>query len=167
MRVSEILIRAARIENAEVLTRLAGAAKASWGYPEEAMRAWKDALIITSTSITSAPTFVAEPAGREGIIAGFYQLETNENPWSLEHLWVDSEWMRQGIGRALLAHATLFAHSAGIDELAIDADPHAEPFYLSCGAIRVGAIAAPIPGEPDRVRPQLVLRVGEGSVSTP
>ena len=52
--------------------------------------------------------------------------------------------------------------------LHIDADPHAERFYLACGALRVGAVPAPLEGEPQRVRPQMALAVlWDGAVATP
>ena len=44
--------------------------------------------------------------------------------------------------------------------LHIDADPNAVAFYLACGAVRVGEVAAAIEGEAGRVRPQLRLGVG-------
>jgi hypothetical protein len=46
----------------------------------------------------------------------------------------------------------------------IDADPHAEAFYRACGALRIGGVAAPIDGQPQRVRPQLVLSTVRRSV---
>jgi len=39
-------------------------------------------------------------------------------------------------------------------------DPHAEPFYLRLGARRVGEIAAPMPGAPERKLPLLELDGG-------
>ena len=66
---------------------------------------------------------------------------------------------RHGIGRALLAHAVNTARFAGASSIIIDADPNAEPFYVACGAVRRGIVAAPVVGDPARVRPQLSLRV--------
>ena len=57
--------------------------------------------------------------------------------------------LRQGLGRRLLAHAARVARLAGAREIAIEADPQAEPFYLAQGAVRVGARAAPFPANPD------------------
>lgn len=62
-----------------------------------------------------------------------------------------------GIGSALLGDAAARAAATGAHVLAIDADPNAESFYLANGARRVGEIAAPIEGHPDRVRPQMLL----------
>ena len=89
---------------------------------------------------------------------------TKPQTWELTHLWVVPSMMRQGIGRALLAHAMLSAREGGASTIAIDADPNAEPFYLACRARREGVVAAPIIGNPARVRPQLSLPV-DGSPS--
>ena len=84
-------------------------------------------------------------------------LPASSDCWQLEHFWVAPENMGCGVGRALLAHAVGIAASGGAQALAIDADPNAEPFYLACGALRVGAVAAPTEGAPSRARPQLLL----------
>src|SRR2546423_1211972 len=91
-------------------------------------------------------------------LAGFYSLLPSEKSWQLDHLWVSPQFMRQGVGGGLLRHALQTAARAGAVEVTIDADPHSEPFYLKNGAIRCAEIAAPIAGEPTRVRPQLVLQ---------
>jgi len=67
--------------------------------------------------------------------------------------------MGRRVGSALLAHALQLARAGGARELHIDADPHAEAFYVSHGAVRVAQVGAPIEGQPQRVRPQLVLAV--------
>ena len=59
-------------------------------------------LTISEDSIGSVPTYVAE----EGTgLAGFYQIDTRKEPPWLDHLWIDPQYMRQGIGRALFSHA--------------------------------------------------------------
>jgi len=155
--MTAILLRAAKIGEAPALSQLAMASKASWGYPAEQMTGWWDPLTITPASIVANPTFVAETGTQGNEIAGFYQLGPAQTPWALEHLWVHPDWMRRGIGRELVTHASTYAHRHGVDHLGIDSDPHAEPFYLSCGATRVGSIPAPVPAEPGRIRPQLLL----------
>ena len=46
--------------------------------------------------------------------------------------------------------------------IAIVADPHAERFYLRLGARRVGEVAGPMPGAPDRKLPLLELDARQG-----
>jgi GNAT superfamily N-acetyltransferase len=90
-------------------------------------------------------------------VAGFYLLRSSDKSWELDHLWVEPGFMRRGIGRALLSHALETAARAGATEMSVDADPHAERFYLQCGAVRCGMIAAPLSDQPYRARPQLVF----------
>lgn len=149
-------IRRAQPHEAELLSAIARQAKAHWSYSAAQLDAWHDALSIGAASIMSWPTWVAELDGR---VAGFYALDDTPPSWVLEHLWVVPECMGRGVGRALLAHAAQLAAQRGAPAIDIDADPHAEAFYLVCGARRVGAIAAPIDGQPDRQRPQLVLTI--------
>jgi hypothetical protein len=68
--------------------------------------------------------------------------------------------MGRGVGRALLERAAIEAALLDYRELKIDADPHAEAFYLACGAARTGtSVAAPISTDPGRRRPQLALEL--------
>ncbi len=130
-------------------------AKAMWGYAPKLLSAWAADLRIAADSIASQPSFVA--ADHNGIV-GVVQLDAQVCPWQVKHLWVEPSAARRGIGRALVQHAAGHAASHGQKELCIDADPNAEQFYLRIGARRVGVVPAPIEGEPDRQRPQLMLR---------
>ena len=151
-------IRTAMASEAHALSKLAVAAKAHWGYSQSQLRAWTSDLTLSPDAIAQLPTFVAEVHAESGTeIAGFYQLDTLQLPWSLGHLWVKPQLMRRGLGRALLLHALARVADAGLTELCIDSDPHAEPFYVAFGAKRVGAIPAPIEDDPARMRPQLRL----------
>jgi GNAT superfamily N-acetyltransferase len=127
------------------------------------MEAWREDLSPGAASIAAQPTWVAE---LDGELAGFCQLNLQAGPAELEHLWVRPQFMRHGIGRALLDCALHELAVSGVDVLHIDADPHAEPFYLACGAVRVGALAAPVEGEPGRVRPQMRLSTADRIAAT-
>lgn len=145
-------IRRAHPTESEELSRLAIASKASWGYSAEQLAIWSPELRISPESIANEPTFVAEEQGR---LLGVAQLDTKVMPWALECLWVHPSATGRGVGGQLVRHTLDYARTRGSSELRVDADPHAEGFYLRLGARRVGAVAAPIAGEPSRVRPQL------------
>ena len=132
------------------------ASKRHWGYSAAQLRAWQPALTITVGRLSDNVAFVAEIDGRTG---GFYVLVATAPALALEHFWVHPDCMNRGLGRALLEHARATAAGAGASHIRIDADPNAEAFYLACGARRDGVVAAPIPGHPGRVRPQLILPV--------
>jgi len=150
-------IRAAMPEEAEALSDIACAAKASWGYSAAQLAAWRAELRPTVESVLARPSFVAEVRGE---LAGFYQLDIAGSQAELEHLWIHPRFMRQGVGSSLLAHAAQYLAHRGIASLQIDSDPNAERFYVACGAVRTGLRAAAIEGESDRTRPQLCLATG-------
>ena len=124
-------IRPAQPGEAEALSAIAWAAKASWGYSAAQLETWHEGLTPSVESVRVQPTYVAELNNE---FAGFCQLNTTAQPIELEHLWVHPKFMRQGVGRALLAHAAEYLARSGVVSLHIDSDPYAEPFYVACGA---------------------------------
>ena len=148
-------IRPAQAHDAEALSAIAFKAKAHWSYSAEALESWRRELAVSADEIASKSVFVALADGR---IAGFYSFCPAERGWLLDHLWVLPEFMRRGIGRALVTHALETAARGGASSVTVDADPNAESFYLACGATRCGEVSAPISGQTGRVRPQLRFR---------
>lgn len=148
-------IRGALPGDAEALTALAFEAKRHWGYADEAMASWREALRVKPEQLAAGRAFVAE---LEGGIAGFSLLSGSASRPALEHLFVAPRCMRRGVGRVLLAHALEAASRMGASTVSVDADPNAESFYLAHGATRMGEVPAPIQGQPARVRPQLALK---------
>jgi len=149
-------IRKAQPAESDALSAIAYASKAHWGYTPAVLDSWRADLTVSADSIARHPTFACEVRGE---LSGFYQLILGEGECILEHLWVHPSFMGKGFGRSLLAHAVEHAARCGARQMMIDADPNAEPFYLACGAVRCGVIAAPIQGEPERIRPQLRISV--------
>lgn len=158
MASQSIRIRNAIPEERELLATLAYAAKAQWGYAVETLENWIPELTPSTLSIFRKPTFVAE-IGSE--VAGWCQIDMESNPIELAHLWVHPTFQRRGVGRALLDAVSKQLRSVRIATLFIDADPNAEGFYASIGAVRLGVKKAPIAGDPTRMRPQLLLPLRE------
>ena len=146
-------IRRALEHEAEQLSAIATAAKGRWPYSAVQLEAWRPDLTVSSNLVATSPAYVAELDGRA---VGFYTFGVRGGTWQLENLWVIPECMRQGVGRSLLSHALNLAADNCVESIAIDSDPYAEPFYVACGAKRVGLVAAPIEGDPARERPQLL-----------
>jgi GNAT superfamily N-acetyltransferase len=159
-------IRPARAGEAAQLSRIAFASKSHWPYTPAQLALWRDDLTITEAMLAHGTVSVAELEGQgAGSIAGFFMLLPAPQHWVLEHFWVAPARMGQGVGRALLAHAVALARDGGAQALRIDADPHAEAFYLAQGARRVGEVAAPIAGQAWRVRPQLLFYCAQAAAS--
>ncbi len=151
-----IQLRLAAPNEASALSALAVQSKSHWPYTAEQLALWDEDLTLSEELISNTYCWVAVSGGH---IAGCFVLDPRHTPWPLQHFWVHPQQMGRGVGRALLEKARTLAKQAGKAVLTIDADPHAEAFYLACGAQRAGEISAPIVGQPNRVRPQLLLRV--------
>jgi predicted N-acetyltransferase YhbS len=147
-------IRPSRTADAAQLTKLAHRAKASWGYPSTWMNRWSSALTLTRAYLKTHPGFVAE---QDGKIVGMCMLELRLVNARLEHVWIDPDYQRQGIGRALVARALEEVAATGEKFVTIESDPFAEEFYLKLGARRTSFVRAPMPGAPDRILPVLEL----------
>ena len=152
----DVQVRIAEPADAAALSTLAVRAKSHWGYPPEWIRHWKRDLTLTPQYLAANEAFVAL---RAGAIVGVAALHVQQHEASLEHVWVAPEHHRGGIGRALVRRALTAAEVAGVHAVRVESEPHAEPFYLKLGARRVGAVAAPMPGAPDRTLPLLEFDV--------
>ena len=145
-----IRIRRAVRSDSERATELARAAKAHWKYPSDWLASWQADLAITAEMIDRYPTYVA--CVDESVV-GVCQLQEADGRAMLEHVWVDPEVHGKGVGRALVQHAR--QEAPGV--MMVVADPNALGFYLKLGARRVGDVAGPMPGAPDRTLPLLEL----------
>jgi GNAT superfamily N-acetyltransferase len=151
-----MLVRNARPDEAALLATIAFESKAWWKYSPAVMAGWRDELVVRLEPADRRPTLVAEV---EGEVAGFCQVVLDGATPLLEHLWIRPAYIGRGVGRALLGQAGAILVGLGHTRLLIDAEPNAEGFYRRCGAHRHGEVAAPIDGQPDRVRPQMTLDV--------
>ena len=145
-------LRPAVAEDAAQLGEIALAAKRALGYSAELVEAWRPELVIDGRTIQRQSTWLALC---EEIVTGFYSQSIEGPTARLEHLWVSPTWQRRGIGGLLMRQALRLASEAGAGIFEVDAEPFAEGFYRRHGLSRVGEIAAPVPGDAQRVRPQM------------
>jgi ribosomal protein S18 acetylase RimI-like enzyme len=148
-------IRDARRTEVDVLTALAVASKASWGYDDDFMAACRDELTVRPDDLDGATVRVAIEGNT---ILGFAATELDGNSAELTALFVAPDAMRRGVGRALLRDATHLAKARGARHIRIEADPNAVAFYTRAGARHVGEV--PSQSIPGRVLPLLELAVG-------
>ncbi|MFI9722526.1 GNAT family N-acetyltransferase [Streptomyces sp. NPDC052396] len=134
--MNDVLLRPARPDESQALTSLMRRSKAHWGYPQAFLDRVRDQLTITPAAIRDERVMVAE---RAGAAIGFYQLTGRPPCAHLEDLFLAPEVIGTGLGRLLWEHALASAAEAGCQELTLESDPHAEPFYLRMGAQRIGA----------------------------
>src|SRR5437868_7727727 len=85
--------------DAAALTALLRRAKTAWGYPSEWLQAWEHELTISAEYIERERVMVLQYGLQ---VLGFYGLDLKAPDAVLEHLWVDPDHMRHGIGSKLL-----------------------------------------------------------------
>jgi N-acetylglutamate synthase-like GNAT family acetyltransferase len=69
----------------------------------------------------------------DGRLVGFATLRPEGRSGELEDLFVDPDWMRRGIGRALVLDAVDTARRQGLMRIDVTANPHALEFYERVG----------------------------------
>jgi GNAT superfamily N-acetyltransferase len=151
-------VRRALPGDAEVLTRIAFAAKRYWAYPERWLSHWSESLTITPEFVRDNEVYAAVVGGEP---FGFYALTGTGHDLELEHLWVSPAWIGSGAGRLLFEHAIGRAASRGAKHVEIEADPNAAGFYLKMGARRIGENVYDIEGH-RRTLPLLKVDLSRG-----
>ena len=149
-----VTLRPVWTDELPLLSALCLRSKASWGYGAAFMAACRTELTIRPEELRTTLLRVAE--GLVGPV-GVAQVSVRDSQAELLKLFVDPEWQKGGIGRRLLAWAVETARGLGADEMIIEADPGAVPFYLRMGASEAGW--APSESIPGRRLPRLVLRL--------
>lgn len=131
-------IRKAEISEYELLSDLAIKSKAYWGYSKEFLESCRNELSYSQEDLSNSENYFAV-AEIENRIVGFYALIPYEkHNLELEALFVDPEFIRKGIGKALLKDAEKIAVQKGVYELIIQGDPFAEKFYVESGCKKIG-----------------------------
>jgi GNAT superfamily N-acetyltransferase len=131
-------------DQAQTLQALARASKQHWGYSSAYMQAWTHDKTLTADFIARHPVFYAADGAA---VAGFYALEWNTPDCELKHLWINPNYIGQGIGKRLFTHLIAQLRTLGVQTCKIVAEPHAEGFYLRMGAIRIGEQPRPLLGQ--------------------
>ena len=131
-------VRDAHPDEARALSQLALRSKAHWGYDAAFLAACEPALTLTAEQIAGGDAVVRVAEDEQGTRLGLCSLLLTTDPVELDLLYVDPRAIGSGVGRALLDDALAQAAARGIVELRIEADPNAEPFYRSRGAVRIG-----------------------------
>ena len=114
----------------------------------------RPALIASAEYVARDPVFVVENERREPI--AWYGFRARGDDIFLEDMWAHPAQIGNGLGRLMWEHAIATARAEGYRSFLIEADPNAEPFYLHCGARRIGELVSEATG---RVVPLLYVEV--------
>lgn len=137
------MIRSAKKEDAEILTKISYKSKGYWNYPQEYFEIWNNELTISPDYIERNEVFVFELGGT---VVGYYSLVELpediefsgiilEKGFWLEHMFIEPENIGNGIGTKMFDHLRKRCLSKGINKLGILADPHSRWFYEKMGCI--------------------------------
>lgn len=145
-----------RIAHRDQLWELAFRSKAYWQYPMAYLEAAREHLKLTALQIGEGWGEIAVDSQNRWL--GYYFILPKAFECQLEHLWVEPDFIRKGIGQKLLDQAIQSVKRAGfLDTIRVFSDPKAEGFYLKNGFIRVGEKPSKVEGGPSH--PELVLKV--------
>lgn len=139
--VSDTHVRAARSDEAALLSSIALRSKAHWGYSATFMAKCVPALTVTPEYIRRHPVYVADAAGQ---VRGFYSLREAAGELEIDLLFVEPQHIGGGVGGLLLTHALEQARATPHRYLLVESDPQAEPFYQRFGAERIGTRASSV-----------------------
>lgn len=158
MDTTDIEIRRARPEDADVLTDLSLRSKRSNGYDDAFMAACRDELTVTAADLAAGEYWVAEA----GTVCGCACLAVDPDGRSGEvhAFFIDPGWQRKGVGRLLWRTLLARARAHGLARLHLDADPAAVPFYAAMGFAVVGE--APSGSIAGRALPHMTMSLADG-----
>jgi GNAT superfamily N-acetyltransferase len=94
-------------------------------------------LVFKGDGIADGLTRLAESGpGVAGTVLGFATVVPDRDGGvELDDLFVDPEFQRRGVARALIADAVEAAKAAGYRRLSVIANPHASAFYEAVGFV--------------------------------
>ena len=147
-------IRRAAGADEDILTEIATASEAYWGYEQDFMERFREIYRITGEFITENIVFVAEDGER---IAGVYAVLADGAEGSLEYLFIKPTSIGKGYGKALWDHMLGECKRLGIRRVEIVSGPHAKGFYAKMGAKPAGEVDSLV--TPGRRVPRLIYEL--------
>ena len=131
----DVSIRFAAAADTTALSALYRRSSLSNEGDRENLLAHQDALKLSVAPVVEQRVRVAVVDDR---IVGFATVLVTESVGELEDLFVDPDWMRRGIGRALVCDAVARARECGVTRIEVTANGHALDFYESVGFVLAG-----------------------------
>ena len=136
------------------LTEITFAAKYFWNYPKEYYEIWQSEMTITQDYISKNQVYLAtcneEIIGFSSVVEVSNASYENEiyvkKGFWLDHLFIDPQYLTNGIGTRLIEITREHCLEKGITELFIFAEPLAKGFYEKIGSKLMYLTASTIPG---------------------
>ena len=136
-------VEKANSDDYEILTEITKKSKAFWGYSEEQMTQWNDALTITQEYIQ---THFVYKLTKENQVIGYYSYFNSEAAIiKLDNLFVLPEYIGKGFGNQLMQDfLNRIKENRDIKKVILDADPNAEKFYQKFAFTTIGKLETSI-----------------------
>jgi GNAT superfamily N-acetyltransferase len=157
--VADVRVRQAVSTDASVLGDLFRRSSLSNAGDRASLLAHPEALEFSGEQVKEHRVRVAVVDGR---IVGFATVVATGRIGELEDLFVDPDWMRRGVGRALVVDAIDRARDEGLSRINVMANEHALVFYKNVGFVYDGTselrfgtghrMHIDVPSSPDRRR---------------
>jgi GNAT superfamily N-acetyltransferase len=87
-------------------------------------------LELSGQGVSDGRTRVADAGGH---VVGFATWLGTGDVTEIEDLFVDPDWMRRGVGRALVQDQIALADRRGVRRVEVTGNPHARAFYVRVG----------------------------------
>jgi len=100
-----------------------------------------DVLELSEQGVTDGRTRVADA---DGSVIGFATWLGTGDVTEIEDLFVDPDWMRRGVGRALVQDLISLAHARGARRVEVTGNPHARDFYERVGFAHDHEVETPL-----------------------
>jgi GNAT superfamily N-acetyltransferase len=136
-RVTDFVIRDAVLGDMGALQGVFRAASLSDGGYREILLAHPEVLELQDQAVREGRT---RAAVAEGGIVGFASWLDAGEAVEVEDLFVDPDWMRHGIGRALMMDLIAIARGRGTGLVEVTANHHALAFYGKVGFAVIGEV---------------------------
>jgi ribosomal protein S18 acetylase RimI-like enzyme len=128
--VIDVEVRDATLADLEVLQDVYRRSSLSNEGDRAKLLAHPESLVLPDNAVRRGDTRVAVSGG--GVL-GFVTIVTVDGACEVDDLFVDPDFMRQGVGRRLVADAVQIAEHRGVPRLEVTANPEALAFYRSVG----------------------------------
>jgi GNAT superfamily N-acetyltransferase len=125
-----LAIRPARPDEGERLREISIASKSHWGYEDSQVRDWAAQGDFSPEAMAAKVILVAEAGGRA---VGFATLIAEGDLCVLDDLWLEPDWIGQGLGSKLFEACAARARQLGARRLEWEAEPNAVGFYEKMG----------------------------------
>jgi GNAT superfamily N-acetyltransferase len=130
--VTSFVIRDAAADDMAALSRVYRRSSLSNEGDRPNLLAHPETLEFSDLAVREGRTRAA--VATDGVV-GFASWIGSGDDFEIEDMFVEPEWMRRGIGRALVLDMIAIARGRGIGRVEVTANPHALAFYEKAGFV--------------------------------